>query len=88
MTTRRALAYIQKFEQTDGGIYERQKNLANYQTSVVLMFLASLDDPDQRARIAKSQAFLGKLQYDDAESIDRDHSWFGGAGYNEPLGVC
>ncbi|HKQ49508.1 MAG TPA: hypothetical protein VJZ71_15660 [Phycisphaerae bacterium] len=80
---RRALAYIQKFEQTDGGIYERQKNLANYQTSVVLMFLASLDDPDQRARIARSQAFLGKLQYDDAESIDRDHSWFGGAGYNE-----
>jgi squalene-hopene/tetraprenyl-beta-curcumene cyclase len=80
---RRALAYIQKFEQTDGGIYERQKNLANYQTSVVLMFLASLNDPGLQARVAKAQAFLGKLQYDDAESIDRDHSWFGGAGYNE-----
>jgi hypothetical protein len=51
---RRAVSYIQQFEQTDGGVYERNKNLANYQTSVVLMFLSSLT---RRSRPAsRSQA--------------------------------
>lgn len=79
---RRALTFIQKFEQTDGGIYERRKNLANYQTSVVLMFLSSLNDAALQPRIAKTQAFLTALQYDENESVDRTDPWFGGAGYN------
>jgi squalene-hopene/tetraprenyl-beta-curcumene cyclase len=79
----RALAHIQTFEQADGGIYERQQNLANYQTSVVLMMLATLDDPAQRQRVARAQAFLKKLQYAEDESIDLKNPWYGGAGYNE-----
>jgi squalene-hopene/tetraprenyl-beta-curcumene cyclase len=79
----RALTAIQRFAQTDGGFYERQQNLANYQTSVVLMFLNALDDPAQRKRIAVAQAFLKKLQYDDAESVDQANPWYGGAGYND-----
>ncbi|MBN2561393.1 MAG: terpene cyclase/mutase family protein [Phycisphaerae bacterium] len=79
---RRALAYALRFEQTDGGIYERQQNLANYQTSVVLMLLSALDDPAQKPRIARAQAFLKRLQYDASESIDLANPWYGGAGYN------
>lgn len=79
---RRVLSYIQKYEQSDGGIYEREKNLANYQTTVVLMFLASLKDSSQQPRVAKAQAFLSKLQYDEGESIDKTNPWYGGAGYN------
>ncbi|HVP11970.1 MAG TPA: prenyltransferase/squalene oxidase repeat-containing protein, partial [Phycisphaerae bacterium] len=79
----RALASISRFEQTDGGIYERQQNLANYQTSVVLMMLSSLNDPQQKERIAKAQKFLAELQYDANESVDRTNPWYGGAGYNE-----
>lgn len=79
---RKAVSYIQKYEQADGGIYERNKNLANYQTSVVLMFLSSIKDASQDAHIAKAQAFLTRLQYDADESIDKSNSWYGGAGYN------
>lgn len=78
----RALAYILRHEQNDGGIYDRKQNLANYETSVVLMFLSSLPEGPHRIRIAKAQAFLTKLQYDEAERIKRENAWYGGAGYN------
>lgn len=80
---RRAVSGILRYQQTDGGIYERRQNLANYQTSIVLMLLASLDDPQHKARVAKAQAFLTKLQFDENESVDVDNAWYGGAGYNE-----
>lgn len=79
---KRAVAHILRHEQTDGGIYERRQNLANYQTSVVLSFLASLPGKEHAQRIARAQSFLKGLQYDDGESIDRANPWYGGAGYN------
>lgn len=78
----RALANILRFQQQDGGFYERRQNLANYQTTVVLMFLGTLDDPAQGPRVARAQAFLTKLQYDTGESIAEENPWYGGAGYN------
>lgn len=79
---RRAIEYILKFQQSDGGIYERENNLANYQTSVALSLLAELDLPEYKAQIERAQAFLTQLQFDDEESIDQDNNWYGGAGYN------
>lgn len=78
----RALAGILRHEQSDGGIYDRKQNLANYQTSVVLMFLASLPKDATGQRVAKAQAFLTKLQYDDAEKHSQSDTWYGGAGYD------
>lgn len=81
---KRAVEHILRFEQPDGGIYEKANNLANYQTSVVLMLLSSLPpDAGHKTRIARAQAMLSKLQYDGGESIDGDNAWYGGAGYNE-----
>ena len=80
---KRALAHISRFEQSDGGIYERKQNLANYQTSVVLSFLASLPGEEQKSQIARAQAFLTKLQFDEGEKIEKSNTWYGGAGYNE-----
>lgn len=80
---RRAVADILRYEQNDGGFYERRQNLANYQTSVVLMLLGDLDDPALKPRVARAQAFLTSLQYDPAESVDVENPWYGGAGYNE-----
>jgi squalene-hopene/tetraprenyl-beta-curcumene cyclase len=80
---RRALSNIERYVQADGGIYERRQNLANYQTSVVLSFLAALDDPSLSDRVGRAQRFLVKLQYDENESVDRNNVWYGGAGYNE-----
>ena len=67
---RRAIDFILKFQQPDGGIYERQSNLANYETSVALSLLARLDEPAARARVTRAQEFLAKLQYDAGESIE------------------
>ncbi len=80
---KRAIENIRRFEQEDGGIYERKQNLANYQTSVVLSFLATLPGEEQKARIARAQAFLTKLQFDEGEKIEKSGTWYGGAGYNE-----
>ncbi len=82
IVAKRAIASILKHEQPDGGIYERGQNLANYQTSVVLTTLAGINDPALKPRVAKAQAFLCKLQYDENESIDDKDPWYGGAGYN------
>jgi len=80
---RRSVDYILKFQQSDGGIYERESNLANYETSVALSLLAGLNNSQHRGRIARAQAFLTDLQFDDHESVDEDNEWFGGAGYNK-----
>ncbi len=79
----RAVNFALQYEREDGGIYDDRQNLANYQTSVVLSLLAVLDDPAHKDRIARTQAYLAKLQYDASESIDEDNPWYGGAGYNE-----
>lgn len=79
---RRAVDYIMKYQQSDGGIYERENNLANYQTSVALMLLADLDLPQYKPQIARAQKFLTELQFDANESVDEDNNWYGGAGYN------
>ncbi len=79
---RRAVDFMLKFQQSDGGIYERENNLANYQTSVALMLLADLNLPEHKGQIARAQKFLTTLQFDKEESIDEDNVWYGGAGYN------
>lgn len=79
---KRAIRNIIKFEQQDGGIYEKEQNLGNYQTSVVLSFLSMLPGGEQKARIARAQQFLTRLQFDEQEELDRSSPWYGGAGYN------
>ncbi len=78
----RAVESILRHAQPDGGFYERQQNLANYQTSVVLMFLASLDRARHALHITRAQAYLAGLQYDEGEKKSVKDSWYGGAGYN------
>ncbi|MBX3394809.1 MAG: terpene cyclase/mutase family protein [Phycisphaerae bacterium] len=78
----RALARILQYEQNDGGIYDQRQNLANYQTSVVLSFLATLRDADQTQRVARAQRFLTRLQYGADDSMDSSNVWYGGSGYN------
>ncbi|MEK6642754.1 MAG: hypothetical protein AABZ08_02505 [Planctomycetota bacterium] len=82
VVVQRAFSGILRHEHSDGGIYDRKQNLANYQTSVVLMFLSSLPKDANQLRVAKAQSFLTKLQYDDAEKIKTSDAWYGGAGYN------
>lgn len=81
--SRRAIEFIIKFVQPDGGIYVPDEGQANYQTSVALMALVAARDPAHAEVIAKAQAYLKKGQWDEEESIDPKNEWYGGAGYGK-----
>lgn len=86
---RRALDFVLKHRQSDGGIYDSASGLRNYNTSICLMFLASLPEADPRVRQARdgAVAFLKGLQWaehrkdSEGETITPKHVWYGGSGY-------
>lgn len=84
---RKALDFVLKFEQPDGGIYDPELGYHNYSTSVAVMMLAAADRPDLRERMLAARAWLvnnqwveGKLDKN-GKPIDPAHAWYGGAGY-------
>jgi len=77
----RALRFVLRFAQEDGGFYVEGRGLRNYQTSVCLMALAATKDPRYRRQIEAAQRFLTTLQWDEAEGHEEDSAWYGGAGY-------
>lgn len=79
----KAAEQVLRFRQKDGGIYAPGMNLANYQTSIALMFLASLKEERFAADIQAAQRYLTSLQYDEREKYDLANPWYGGAGYTE-----
>ncbi|MCK6455606.1 MAG: hypothetical protein L6Q92_03635 [Phycisphaerae bacterium] len=79
----RSTQRVLDFRQKDGGIYTPQMNLANYQTSVALLLLASLNDLSVEPAVRDAQKFLTRLQFDESERIDLSNPWYGGAGYTE-----
>lgn len=80
-TTKRALAFVLKHVQPDGGIYVPDEGLRNYYTSVSLMALSATGDPAYAKTIKNAQDFLRKLQWDSGEGYERDSPWYGGQGY-------
>ena len=77
----RALAYLEKQVQADGGIYN--KFLANYTTSVALMAFKDANTNGQYDGLIKNAAaFLKKLQHDEPESLTSDVK-HGGFGYDK-----
>ncbi len=85
----RALAFVLKHQQPDGGIYHPQVGYANYSTSVVLMMLAALRDTRLEKQVSAAQGFLKGNQWDESKTdpqdkhVDQAHAWYGGAGYGE-----
>jgi squalene-hopene/tetraprenyl-beta-curcumene cyclase len=83
----RAVAFVLKHQQPDGGIYSPQGGYANYSTSVCLMMLAALKDPAMDKPIAAAQEYLKGNQWDesktdpDGTAVQPTHAWYGGAGY-------
>ncbi len=91
---KRALAMLLRSVKRDGGIYVEGEGLRSYQTSVALMALSAAqdvrhggrtlqNDPGYRDTIARAQAFLGKLQWDEDEGYGPESSWYGGQGYGK-----
>ena len=78
---RKAVDFIVKYQQDDGGIYDQ--GLRTYTTSLALMVLARADPKTHAAAIEKAKAYLIEHQWDEPESIDQGNPWYGGHGYGE-----
>jgi squalene-hopene/tetraprenyl-beta-curcumene cyclase len=81
-TVQKALKFLEKYVQTDGGIYHPQTNHKNYETSIVLMALVVANDKGQYTKtIDNAIAFLKNIQWDEGEQTPEDNPAFGGQGY-------
>lgn len=83
----RAIAFILKNQQPDGGIYDRQ--LASYNTSICISALSRVGTDDAQAAVEKAVKFLRTLQWGDEArdgtpevgNVGPAHAFFGGVGY-------
>ena len=85
----RGTAYVLRFRQADGGIYDG--DLPSYNTAISLSMLARLDTPEAKAAITPAQDFLRNNQWGairpvggkeaPAPAISKDNPAYGGWGY-------
>jgi len=89
---RRGVEYLLRFQQPDGGIYD--KILPCYNTSLAVSALSKANTPAAREAINKALPFLRGLQWgeaaketvgagDAAKPVGRDHPFYGGVGYGK-----
>jgi len=78
---KKAFAYLEKFLDRDNGGFPSAAH-ANYTTCISLLaFKEANSDGRYNDAIAKGQAFLKKMQWDETENRPRTDAFFGGAGY-------
>jgi squalene-hopene/tetraprenyl-beta-curcumene cyclase len=83
----KALAFIEKCHQPDGGFYVDSN--VTYNTSIVLSTLALLPREKYKGQIEQAQNFLKSIQSgaagsakdDKGNTVDAKHPWYGGWGY-------
>ncbi|MSR66996.1 MAG: cycloartenol synthase, partial [Pedosphaera sp.] len=78
---KRAHAFLLKNVQPDGGIYVKEKGLANYNTALCMMALFTANDPANEKTIRKARSFLVGLQQDFDTKGVLDSPLDGGIGY-------
>jgi squalene-hopene/tetraprenyl-beta-curcumene cyclase len=89
-TVKKGVAYILKYRQPDGGLYDTI--LPSYNTSICLSALARVNTPEAKAAIKPAQDFLRSLQWGEsagasgsaareAQRVDKSSPVYGGVGY-------
>ena len=76
------LKYIEQRVQSDGGIYETGSRYRNYETSIAVGALIQANH-DKRfdSVLARAEAFLKQIQWDEGEGVTKEDAAYGGAGY-------
>jgi squalene-hopene/tetraprenyl-beta-curcumene cyclase len=78
----KALQYIKTKVQSDGGIYETGSSYRNYETSIAVGALIKANRDDRYdSELARAEAFLKGLQWDEDEGATPEDTAYGGAGY-------
>jgi squalene-hopene/tetraprenyl-beta-curcumene cyclase len=83
----KALKYLEKFIQPDGGIYEPKNFYKNYETCLGLMAFSAANKQGKNEKFAKivkdAEKFLKEIQWDERQSQDQASAYYGGAGYGK-----
>jgi squalene-hopene/tetraprenyl-beta-curcumene cyclase len=80
----KALAYLQKFIQPDGGIYTPDSNHKNYETALAIDAFASAGRTGKFSKtLAAAEKYMRNLQWDEGEGKDKSDVMYGGAGYGK-----
>ena len=78
----RGIEYILTFQQTDGGIYQQESTVANYETSIAILALKACNASGRYQEIIqKAEQFLTAIQWDESEGNVPADPEYGGAGY-------
>lgn len=78
----KALSYLEKHVQPDGGIYAVDSLHRNYDTCIALMAFSKANQNGRYAAIiAKAEGFVRGVQWDEGENRDPSDMFYGGAGY-------
>ena len=79
---KKALTYIESKVQSNGGIYEKGSSYRNYETSIAVGALIKANQDDRYgSQLARAEAFLKGLQWDEDEGATPEDTAYGGAGY-------
>lgn len=78
----KALAYLLKHAQADGGIYANGSKHQNYDSCIALVALSKANQAGKYTeQLKKLEAFIKKQQWDEGEDKKPDDAFYGGAGY-------
>lgn len=79
----KGLKYLEGAIQPDGGIYQPESNLRNYETSVALTcFQAANKNGQYDETIQRALAYLKGLQFDDSKGHELSSDFYGGVSYD------
>ncbi len=80
----KSLAYLQQQVRSDGGIYQRGSRHRNYETCLaILCFNEANRDGRFDTLLARAEAFVKGIQWDEDEGHDPSSTSYGGAGYGK-----
>ena len=57
-SVKKGYAYLRGFAQPDGGIYNKESGLANYNTAVCLLALVGANEPKDQELLVKARAYV------------------------------
>jgi squalene-hopene/tetraprenyl-beta-curcumene cyclase len=80
----KSLQYLKGFVQADGGIYQPGSLYRNYETCLAILCLTEANRNDEYSTlIARADAFVKGIQWDESEGKEKSDLGYGGAGYGK-----
>jgi squalene-hopene/tetraprenyl-beta-curcumene cyclase len=78
----KALEYLLRFKQPDGGIYQEGSRYRNYETCLAILCLTEANREHRYDQVLdEADRFIRGLQWDEGEGHDISSTHYGGAGY-------